>query len=260
MTGSVDATVDAVADHGAPTDGATTPDADAEGAESDSTVANDAGADADADDATGNDAPSNDASGTPDGDAAGTVSDAHADAPNDAAGGGCDACPPADKIVFITESVFTGDLGGLQGADMKCQQAATGHFPGTFMAWLSDSMTSAGSRLSHSPNRYVLPDGTAVANDWADLVDGTILHAIDMTETLGQPQPGIGCGGNSSIVWTDTSPAAYTAVVTFACNDWTLGSMGMSIWGVVGPLDSSWTAGCSGGSCGFNAALYCFQQ
>src|SRR5438045_3087614 len=50
-----------------------------------------------------------------------------------------DAAPgPKPKLVFVTSTAYVGNLGGLQGADMKCQaRAAAGRLRGTFLAWLS---------------------------------------------------------------------------------------------------------------------------
>ena len=48
----------------------------------------------------------------------------------------------------MTSSSWNGNLGGLSGADAKCQQAAnaTG-LGGTWVAWLSDSTHNAKDRI-----------------------------------------------------------------------------------------------------------------
>jgi hypothetical protein len=61
------------------------------------------------------------------------------------------ACASPPKRVFVSGSKWNGNLGGLAGADAKCQQAAdAAGLGGTFRAWISDDATSASSRLTHS--------------------------------------------------------------------------------------------------------------
>jgi hypothetical protein len=59
--------------------------------------------------------------------------------------------PPSSvrKRVFLTSTTFTGALGGLTGADQRCQTAATaGNKGGTWIALLGTSSTSAISRVT----------------------------------------------------------------------------------------------------------------
>src|SRR5690242_2782849 len=89
--------------------------------------------------------------------------------PTDAAGK-----KPQGKLVFVTSTLQTGNLGGLTGADMICQaRAAAGGLRGIFKAWLSDTTASPSTRFTRSKKPYVLLDGTVIANNWADLTDGS---------------------------------------------------------------------------------------
>jgi hypothetical protein len=55
---------------------------------------------------------------------------------------------PGQKRVFITQKTFTGDLGGLEGADRKCQEEADSkEFGGTWKAFLGDDTSLAYDRL-----------------------------------------------------------------------------------------------------------------
>ena len=64
---------------------------------------------------------------------------------------------PAPKRVFVTSTTYKGNLGGLAGADAKCQtRANAASLGGTWKAWLSDSTTSAASRLTQSVSGYIL--------------------------------------------------------------------------------------------------------
>ena len=62
----------------------------------------------------------------------------------DPACGGDGSC-----TMFITDNQFTGDLGGLDGADDKCQGEADGadDLAGTYRAWLSDFTGSPSTRF-----------------------------------------------------------------------------------------------------------------
>ncbi|TSC66687.1 MAG: hypothetical protein CEO21_126, partial [Microgenomates group bacterium Gr01-1014_80] len=89
------------------------------------------------------------------------------------------------KRVFETSLTYDGNLGGLAGADSKCQTLAdTSGRGGTWKAWLSDSATSVSSRFTHATVSYKLLNGTTIANDWNNLTSGTILAPINLTEIL----------------------------------------------------------------------------
>jgi hypothetical protein len=175
------------------------------------------------------------------------------------------------KVVFITSTLYTGDLGGLAGADSKCQSVAMLALKGTFKAWLSSTATSASQRLTHSTGPYVLTDNTTVASDWAGLTSGTLLHPIDLTETgMSAPIPTINCGSTSVLpaAWTSTAPNGSLNGMRDTCTDWTTNgpSYGAGL-GVVGQTNSTWTAGCGSESsvntdpiCASQASLYCIEQ
>jgi hypothetical protein len=61
--------------------------------------------------------------------------------------------------VFVTSTIYMGYLGGLDGADAKCQSVANAaQLGGTFKAWLRDDTTAARDRLNHATGPYVLVD------------------------------------------------------------------------------------------------------
>ena len=92
-----------------------------------------------------------------------------------------------EKSVFVTNAKFNGNLGGLAGADAKCQAEADGPASivpsGTYLAWLSDGFDSPDIRFTKSSHPYILPDGTKIAEDFTDLMDGSILHPINIDPT-----------------------------------------------------------------------------
>lgn len=85
--------------------------------------------------------------------------------------------------------------------------------------WLSDGTDSPDTRFTISPHPCLLADGTKIAENYTDLTDGSILHAINVDAT-GAPITG------SQRFWTDvmpdgTSVQPYAANVKFnSCNAW----------------------------------------
>jgi hypothetical protein len=98
--------------------------------------------------------------------------------------------PPENWILaFVTDETYTGNLGGQAGADTKCQNAASAAgLPGTYAAWLAGADGVAGpppaTRFSftgtNTPIR--MPDGTLLANSWADLTDGTLQNFFNVNQ------------------------------------------------------------------------------
>ncbi len=177
-----------------------------------------------------------------------------------------DAGVPGDfRRVFVTSTTYSGNLGGLSGADAKCQtRAQAAGLSGTYKAWLSTSGAngSPATRFARATVPYRLVNGALIANDWSDLVDGRLSAPIDRTELGTSPTA-------TSAPCTTTTPLAvvFTATrvtgealvgVDQTCAAWT-SSTGLASFGSTGTNLAPWTAGCSGG-CSFVAALFCFEQ
>jgi hypothetical protein len=172
------------------------------------------------------------------------------------------------KLVFVTSAVYVSDMGGLAGADAKCNAlAAAANLPGAYMAWLAASAGSPSTRFTQSSTPYIRVDGAVIANNWADLVDGTLANPINLTELGTAPQSPLGnCGGAD--VWTglnaDGTPVPPIAGVwTTSCYDWgPVSAYSCVAAGVATATTTGWSATCEpcGGPCGQKAALYCFQQ
>ncbi|WP_143141163.1 DUF4215 domain-containing protein, partial [Nannocystis exedens] len=180
-------------------------------------------------------------------------------------GDGCESdcsVTVAQKLVFVSSQLYKGNLGGLAGADLKCQQLAqAAGLPGTYMAWLSTIQASPATRMTHAAVPYVLPNGVKIADNWADLVDGNIDHPIDITETGGPvPFGGPHCGLNArASVWTATRKNGTLYDEFWSCSDWTKDS-GSGLWGNAKEEDDDWTESCTGDSCARPSSIYCFQQ
>ena len=156
-------------------------------------------------------------------------------------------------------------LSDLAGADTKCQGlAVAANLGGNWKAWLSDNVVSAAARLTQNNGPYALVDGTVVANNWADLTDGTLLKAINKSEkNLAPPGSTGSCTGSN--VWsnTDFKGAIKSAVATASCTGWTVALAGQT--GNQGNYPSSgnanlWTDQCTTSTCAQTAPIYCFEQ
>ena len=171
------------------------------------------------------------------------------------------------RRVFVTSQAYSGDLGGLAGADAICQlHATTAGLYGTFKAWISDESQSASSRLAHSAAPYVLVDGvTVVAHGWSELTSGGLKHAIEVNEFGGPPpEVTLGCGATAAWVWTGTSSGGQLFAPGQTCAGWTGDSAALLLAGDAHSSDAAWTQKCSGGppepNCTQTAALYCIEQ
>lgn len=175
------------------------------------------------------------------------------------------------KTIFLTSESFDGNLGGLTGADLKCQTAAsTAGLTGTYKAWLSDSITAVKDRLSHSTVPYVRTDGVVVANSWNDLTDGTLKEQIVCDEN--RQCQFVDIDNYWLPAWTDSTVAGNrdcncndgldtTPYLTTSCLDWTTNSNANS--GGVGngtETDSDWTAYFYWSKCNLLRSLICLEQ
>lgn len=171
--------------------------------------------------------------------------------------------------VFVTSTSYTGNLGGLTGADTKCQERANAaNLGGEWKAWLSIGTTNPGnspqSRFVHSTAPYKLLNGVIVANNWEDLTDGTLQNPIGITEN-GDQELGLN-------VWTYTEPSGNRiSGNSYSCHNWTTegGALDndLGIVGNNGYINNGWTTTllnppCSGKyqSSSPSIHLYCFEQ
>ena len=165
-----------------------------------------------------------------------------------------------EKTVFVTSVSFNGNLGGLTGADDKCQAQADGPASvvpsGTYLAWLSDGTDSPATRFTKSAHPYMLPDGSKIAEDFTDLTDGSILHPIDI-DTTGEPV-------GSKRFWTGTNAdgTKFSSRTSVACAGWTADPLA-NFYGVAGRTHLSsglWSSKGRPYLCTRTYRLACFQQ
>ncbi|WP_394830074.1 hypothetical protein LVJ94_26560 [Pendulispora rubella] len=184
---------------------------------------------------------------------------------------------PDAKYVFVTSKTFDGNLGGLDGADAKCQQlaaAAKRPLPGTYRAWLSINDTFSGGtkssplyRFPHGDVPYVRTDGTVIAKNWDALVSGRLEATIHWDENGNALE----LAPYNTGVWTNTnsSGAAYRdSQIMSDCRGWKSneapGPTGsyptVRGWSsTYTEKDYDWTQGVEN-SCAVSLRLYCFRQ
>lgn len=166
------------------------------------------------------------------------------------AAGGC------ARRAFILSTGVSANLGGLTGADTKCQNdAVASALGGTWKAWLADATGSPATRFTQTGVFVRVDKTTIIANDWADLIDGALDNAV-LTQANGTTPPIGSC-------WTNVATGG-TAAGGGNCSNWTSTlSSGSGSRGQHNLMDSSWT---NSGSQNCDPALipgarlYCFEQ
>ena len=159
---------------------------------------------------------------------------------------------PSERRMFVTSTIQSANLGGIAGADELCATQADGAgLDGNFEAWLSTTSSSVSDRLSHDGGPFVLVDGTIVANDWADLVDGALLAPINL-DAMRQPRTGD--------VWTGTLPTGES-YLNGDCTTFTSESstVGQALCGSSTSATTTWTNN-QPARCSSTLRLYCIEQ
>jgi len=169
------------------------------------------------------------------------------------------ACKRGAYYVFVTSGKWSGNLGGLAGADTKCAAAAaSASLPGKYKAWLSAGNSSALERLAHPAVPYIRIDNVVVATSWDGLVSKDLSAPINRTEKnmLVAVMPTDDCDPVAA-VWTGTQPNGLGVPQT--CSDWTTAGMATGSFGLLTSTDAKWTAACQY-LCETPARLYCVEQ
>jgi hypothetical protein len=185
-------------------------------------------------------------------------------------------CGADSRFVFVTSEVYSGDLGGLSGADAKCSaHAMAGWLGGTYKAWLSDASASPNIRFDTNGGPYLLVDNVVIANNWDELTSGSLRHPIDLNESGGAAPDAVfesanGCGPTvagaaaAASVWSGSWSTGDHWGSAGYCDGWTNANSTLVAFGHHSAVDSAWAGACSAsggpGACSAKAPLYCFQQ
>jgi hypothetical protein len=196
------------------------------------------------------------------------------DAGNKDSGGGtlpkktpCNGTTDCERIVFVTSQTFTGNLGGISGADDKCVTAAKANpsISGiAFRAWLSDSGIDAKTRLVNGTKAYRRTDNTVMATTWTDLTDSSLILPLALDET-GKQLTGSEFDRST---WTGTDPTGTwdgsTTGTNDTCLDWLSDSVTNSAsFGDSDTTDVNWSEvvgePVATSSCNALKHIYCFE-
>jgi len=123
---------------------------------------------------------------------------------------------------------------------------------GTYRAWLAHDTMSPSNRFVQSSDPYVRTDGMTVANNYADLTDGTIANPINKDENESDIEDVI-------VAWTNVNTDGTTTGTGMndSCQNWQSATRGQT--GNTTAASSQWTEfGCR--VCTTVRRLYCFEQ
>ncbi|MCB0392909.1 MAG: hypothetical protein KDD25_00025 [Bdellovibrionales bacterium] len=117
-----------------------------------------------------------------------------------------------DRQIRLTTTDIDPAFGGLAGGDAICQaQAVANGKGGTWVAWLSTSTVDAKDRILDNGPWY--NQGTKIADDKADLIDGTLDGSIQFM---------FAGGSTTTNRWTGTTSTGLNSGNN--CLDWTYNS------------------------------------
>lgn len=166
--------------------------------------------------------------------------------------GGIDGNASNVKRVFVTNTKYRGDMGGVAGADAVCTaNAKDAGLGGSWIAWLSTSGaggTRAIDRIEHD-GPYVRLDDVIVVSKKSELGSGSISAPINVTAEQSVVT-------STGAVWTGSTVAGASSGSD--CAGWTavdaFGTFG-------GALDANrdWTS-VDAASCFLGSRLYCFER
>lgn len=171
---------------------------------------------------------------------------------SDCAGGVCSngVCSAADHLVFLSSAMYSGNLGGVAGADAKCQGLATAaNLAGTFKAYIADGTRDASARFTKAPGPYKRVDGVVVANNGAAFFSDAHLAALNADEH------GVVTGGE---VWTGLYSGSGSG--SMGCGNWTSTSGATPQVGNASDGSDSWVSWYAQFCDRTNVKLYCVQN
>jgi hypothetical protein len=162
-----------------------------------------------------------------------------------------DASVTRPNKAFITADTYSGNLGGIAGADAKCAiSAVQAGLPGTFVAFLSGNETTpvnAIDRLSGSRG-WVRVDGISVADVPSQIVNGQIFNPISLDQF----------GQQAQVIEAWTGAETLTSVAARRCMEWTsTDALGLGTVGSLIRRDS--VSNFTNRACDQRRALLCFE-
>jgi len=192
---------------------------------------------------------------------------------NTISGDGCSSTCKREWFVFVSSAVYHGDMNspegltGLGAGDTQCKTLADNsealvNLNGkNWKAWLSTSgISGVDAKDRIKDGIYILPDGTKIAENLNDLIDGILLNPININDRGEIPST------SSSYVWTGTNEFGLVIsgeAIETNCNQWSEGAASVFGWkGNWSALDLRWTniiLDTSDRKCSQTNRIYCFE-
>lgn len=188
-------------------------------------------------------------------------------------------CKKHGLIVFVSKDTYKGNLGGIAGADAKCNEMAIAipqpsTSKGYFRAWISQRIggdqldggsPSGDTTMFRSCDRpYYRADGALVATNYNDLTNNNPISTISIDQ-FANPLL-LDAPAATANVWTATTNAGFPLqdkLEHLDCFDWTQSNLlGEPFKGRVGDLSNkvNWTNASTRIACNEEAHIYCFEQ
>lgn len=175
--------------------------------------------------------------------------------------GGCGS-DSGPKRVFVSSTHHTGNLGGVDGGNAACQDAADAataaglHDFGDarWTVWLSDRQTDAIDRLADVGPWFRVDDSTLVFNNKAHVG----LAPAQLTAAIGTDERGTPLPASDAIAWTGTNPGGELHQAS--CVGWT-SALFVDV-GIIGnglATDNNWTNSTQE-RCDQSNRLICFER
>jgi hypothetical protein len=174
--------------------------------------------------------------------------------------------PMGARLVFASSETFTGNLGGLSGADARCAAlAADAGLPGEFLAFLS-TMSDAG--VLAAPDRFSGADPWILRGRDAR---GKLLVPFANAEALrGPPRSPIDQDEHGRVLFLGDKRQVWTGTLLdggvdapmpdrdTTCGDWTT-ERTTGLYGIIDVPTDKWS-GLGAIACASDNRLYCFQR
>ena len=154
----------------------------------------------------------------------------------------------ADARVFVTSQSFNGNLGGVSGANQKCQDAANAEdLGGSFKAWVSTSTYQPADGFYIPLGAIELINGTEVAASFSNM--NPLSAKINLTEK-GTTK--------TTEVWTNTRSDGTDGSQN--CSNFTSSSSSDRSYHGDNNVTNSWWSFKTVAYCNETLSLYCFEQ
>lgn len=161
------------------------------------------------------------------------------------------------KRVFVSSTAWSGAMGGISGADQKCQSLADAEeLGGSWIAWMSSTSADAIDRLTDD-GPWELVTGQLVFATKAAIVDPLTGPAAG----IGRDETGAFLEPTEEYAWTGTGATGVHAPgATTNCMAWTATAGEAGIAGAIGSTEpDDWTS-VGQTPCGDFNHLICFEQ